>query len=189
MREGPLSALFRRTGEPAEEEEKRPPEQAEAPPSPPPTREEPVREEPVREEPVREEEEARPDVPTPKERLRQAFSSDLPDNMLRRSDPYTRGPAPSGYEGPRPTTAPVLRVIGVGGAGVNAVNRMVDAQVEGVEFLAINTDLQSLQQSAADVTLHIGAGVTKGLGSGSDAELGRQAAMEEYDKIKALLKG
>ena len=59
----------------------------------------------------------------------------------------------------------------------------------GVEFLAVNTDLQSLQQSTADVTVHIGAQVTRGLGSGANAELGRIAAMEEYDKIKSLLKG
>ena len=84
---------------------------------------------------------------------------------------------------------PVLRVVGVGGAGVNAVNRMIEAEVEGVEFIAINTDLQSLQQSTRHVTLHIGAGVTRGLGAGADPELGRQAAMEEYDRIKALLKG
>ena len=67
----------------------------------------------------------------------------------------------------------MIRVVGVGGAGVNAVNRMVEAEVEGVEFLAVNTDLQSLQQSTADVTLHIGAELTRGLGSGSDAEVGR----------------
>ncbi|WP_404827894.1 cell division protein FtsZ [Conexibacter stalactiti] len=87
------------------------------------------------------------------------------------------------------SAGPVLRVVGVGGGGVNAVNRMVEAEVSGVEFLAVNTDLQSLQQSAAHLTLHIGADVTRGLGSGSDPSLGRQAAMEEYDKIKALLKG
>jgi len=80
-------------------------------------------------------------------------------------------------------------VVGVGGAGVNAVNRMVEAEVAGVEFIALNTDLQSLQQSSADVTLHIGADVTRGLGSGSDPELGRSAAMEDHDRIKALLKG
>ena len=85
--------------------------------------------------------------------------------------------------------SPVLRVVGVGGAGVNAVNRMVEAEVEGVEFIAINTDLQSLQQSTADITLHIGPSITRGLGSGSNPDLGRAAAMEEYDKIKALLKG
>jgi cell division protein FtsZ len=66
---------------------------------------------------------------------------------------------------------------------------MVEAQVAGVEFLAVNTDLQSLQQSTADVTLHIGADLTRGLGSGSDAIVGRRAAMEDYDRVKALLKG
>jgi cell division protein FtsZ len=88
-----------------------------------------------------------------------------------------------------PVGAPVIRVVGVGGAGVNAVNRMVEAEVEGVEFLAVNTDLQSLQQSTADVTLQIGAALTRGLGSGSDGNIGRQAAMEDYDRVKALLKG
>jgi cell division protein FtsZ len=83
----------------------------------------------------------------------------------------------------------VLRVVGVGGAGVNAVNRMVEAAVPGVEFVAINTDLQSLQSSNADVTLHIGAELTRGLGSGSDPRVGYRAAYEEQDKIKQLLKG
>jgi cell division protein FtsZ len=104
------------------------------------------------------------------------------------SDPYARSGAPT-FGQALPVGHPVLRVVGVGGAGVNAVNRMVEAQVEGVEFLAINTDLQSLQQSEADVTLHIGQSLTRGLGSGSNPDLGRASAMEEYDKIKALLKG
>ena len=89
----------------------------------------------------------------------------------------------------RPAGGPVLRVVGVGGAGVNAINRMVEAEIEGVEFLAINTDLQSLQQSAAHETLHIGDAITHGLGSGSNPELGRAAAREEYDRIKAMLRG
>jgi cell division protein FtsZ len=84
---------------------------------------------------------------------------------------------------------PVLRVVGVGGAGVNAVNRMIEAGVEGVDFIAINTDLQSLQQSSADTVLHIGNETTRGLGSGSNPDLGRQAAMEQHDQIKGLLKG
>jgi len=84
---------------------------------------------------------------------------------------------------------PVLRVVGVGGAGVNAVNRMVEAEVAGVEFLALNTDLQSLQQSAADRTIHIASEITRGLGSGANPDLGRQAAMDDYDKIKAALRG
>ena len=84
---------------------------------------------------------------------------------------------------------PVIRVVGVGGAGVNAVNRMVEAQIPGVEFMAINTDLQSLQVCVADVTVHIGDEQTRGLGAGSDPELGHRAAFEEQDKIKRLLKG
>src|SRR6185437_5379294 len=96
----------------------------------------------------------------------------------REYDAYPVAPSASG---------PVLRVVGVGGAGVNAVNRMVEADISGVEFLAINTDLQSLQLSAAHETLHIGDAVTRGLGSGSDPDLGRRAARDEYDRIKALL--
>ena len=101
------------------------------------------------------------------------------DEYERREQPYSDGPVGQ----------PRIRVVGVGGAGVNAVNRMVEAEVEGVEFLAVNTDQQSLQQSTADITLHIGAEITRGLGSGSDASVGRQAAMEDYDRVKALLKG
>jgi cell division protein FtsZ len=134
-------------------------------------------------------------VPTPRERLRHAFSSEIPENVMERSarpvmDDYARDhPASTPVGSVGPVGQPVIRVVGVGGAGVNAVNRMVEAEVEGVEFLAVNTDLQSLQQSTADVTLHIGAELTRGLGSGSDAEVGRAAAMEDYDRVKALLKG
>src|SRR5436190_686616 len=90
---------------------------------------------------------------------------------------------------PAPALQPVLRVVGVGGAGVNAVNRMIEAGVEGVDFIAINTDLQSLQQSSADTVLHIGNETTRGLGSGSNPDLGYRAAMEQHDQIKSLLKG
>ncbi len=138
-------------------------------------------------------------IPSPQERLRHAFASDVPDYTVDYPADNTREPAQDVYARadreldvfPPPTTVgrPVLRVVGVGGAGVNAVNRMVEAAIEGVEFVAINTDLQSLQLSAADQTLHIGDGVTRGLGSGSDPELGRRAAREEYDRIKAMLRG
>jgi cell division protein FtsZ len=191
MREGPLAALFRRTEEDGVEEAKTPPEspKAEAPPAPEPPRAEP--------EPQDDEERH---IPAARERLRHVFSSEIPENMLDRppAAPAPAAPPPPArvaredeglYAAPRPVGSPVLRVIGVGGAGVNAVNRMIEAEVEGVEFIAINTDLQSLQQSSAHITLHIGAGVTRGLGSGSNPDLGRQAAMEEYDKIKSLLKG
>ena len=84
---------------------------------------------------------------------------------------------------------PVIKVVGVGGAGVNAVNRMVDARIPGVEFMAVNTDLQSLQLCVADVTVHIGDQQTRGLGAGADPEVGHRSAFEEQDKIKRLLKG
>jgi cell division protein FtsZ len=136
-------------------------------------------------------------VPSPQERLRNAFSSDIPENVLERPaapepprDVYARPERiAESFAPPRAVGTPVLRVVGVGGAGVNAVNRMVEAEIAGVEFMAINTDLQSLQQSAADQTLHIGERITRGLGSGSNPELGRQAAREEYDRIKAMLRG
>ena len=83
----------------------------------------------------------------------------------------------------------VIKVIGVGGGGVNAVNRMIEAEIPGVEFLAFNTDAQSLQQSDAHVKLQLGADITRGLGSGSDPDIGRAAGMEDHDRIKALLKG
>jgi cell division protein FtsZ len=84
---------------------------------------------------------------------------------------------------------PVLRVIGVGGAGVNAVDRMIEAQVQGVEFIAVNTDVQSLEQSSAQTRVHIGSDSTRGLGAGAEPEIGRRAALEQYDELKSLLKG
>src|SRR5436190_20029474 len=72
----------------------------------------------------------------------------------------------------------VIKVVGVGGGGCNAVNRMIDAGLKGVEFIAINTDAQSLLLSDADVKLDIGRQLTRGLGAGSDPEVGRQAAEE-----------
>jgi cell division protein FtsZ len=199
MREGPLAALFRQT-DPTE------PDLSVSPPASPPDeqsdrargrsiqqpeprsarsgRARPGRAEATRRPAAEAPPTAEPDmhVRTPQERLRQAFSSDTPEDLMERA------PARAAAE-EEPDGQPVIRVVGVGGAGVNAVNRMVEAQIAGVEFMAVNTDVQSLQQSTADVTLHIGAELTKGLGSGSDAIVGRQAAMEDYDRVKALLKG
>src|SRR4051812_21369492 len=199
MREGPLADLFRKT----DEQEARPEaEQQPEPQRPEPRREEPRREEARRERPAgrsteaarRAEESdwrAETRIPTPEERLKSVFSSDIPENIMERSPaPRTEiQPEPHHMRSRGPITEPVLRVVGVGGAGVNAVNRMIEAGVEGVEFIALNTDLQSLQQSSADVTLHIGAEVTRGLGSGSNPELGNKAAHESYDLIKQHLKG
>jgi cell division protein FtsZ len=209
MREGPLAALFRRTEEEGLHGEGRPEESAESrPPSAGPAPEEPRRTElrpappsargpegnkradglhggvdarVVAEEPPRH-------IPTPEERLRHVFSSDIPENILDRPGTPTRV-APDPVAQPDPLRGPVLRVVGVGGAGVNAVNRMIEAQVEGVDFIAVNTDVQSLEQSSAQEIVHIGADTTRGLGSGSNPELGRKSALEDYDHLKSLLKG
>jgi cell division protein FtsZ len=214
MREGPLAALFRKTAEdtgagPGEEAQPALPgsePEPERPASPHPSLEAPSAAAPAVEAdraPAEEE-----SVLSPQERLRQVFSADIPENFLERpkAEAPARAPAaPSraheadvyarperiseSFAAPRTIGTPVLRVVGVGGAGVNAVNRMIEAEIAGVEFIAINTDLQSLQQSAAPETLHIGDAITRGLGSGSNPELGRAAAKEEHDRIKAMLRG
>src|SRR6059036_1119330 len=83
----------------------------------------------------------------------------------------------------------VIKVVGIGGGGVNAVNRMIDSGLKGVEFIAINTDAQALLMSDADVKLDIGRELTRGLGAGADPEVGRQAAEEHRDEIEEVLKG
>jgi len=211
MREGPLADLFRSTldeeaepdadgaqpdteaeladeaevpVEPAEPQE----DSAEAPVEERDTEHEPPEPEEVTvyrlEDEVAEAEEA--PRPPSKERLRDIFVEDADGKAptYGRAEPR----AAHGFTSPG-APAPVIRVAGVGGAGVNAVNRMVEAGISGVEFLAINTDLQSLQQSTADVSIHIGGEVTRGLGSGSDPTLGYRAAFEQQDKVKRLLKG
>jgi cell division protein FtsZ len=213
MREGPLADLFRKT-----ETDGLPEAPAPAPGAPMGAhprdpeaagtaafmsrpREEDLHEEPApAPEPPRAERRERQErherrVPSPQERLRAAFSSDIPDDMLTpptaapaARDPYARSQG-GVYGAPMPTGQPILRVVGVGGAGSNAVNRMIEAEVGGVDFIAVNTDLQSLQGSSAPTTLHIGSDLTRGLGSGSDPDLGRQAAMEDADKIKSILRG
>src|ERR1700677_2027067 len=82
-----------------------------------------------------------------------------------------------------------IKVIGVGGGGSNAVNRMIRAKVEGVDFIAANTDLQALKLSQAPVKLQLGAKLTKGLGAGANPEVGRKAALEDTEKILEALDG
>src|SRR5262245_12234982 len=83
----------------------------------------------------------------------------------------------------------VIKVVGVGGGGTNAVNRMVDAGLSGVEFIAVNTDAQALLMADADVKIQVGADVTRGLGAGADPEIGLAAAQESRDELKEALKG
>jgi cell division protein FtsZ len=101
-------------------------------------------------------------------------------------------PAPRIHRAPRPESAAylaVIRVVGVGGGGLNAVNRMIEAGISQVEFIAVNTDIQQLRTCEAPIKLHIGRELTQGLGSGSDPNLGREAAEEAYDQIKHVLRG
>jgi cell division protein FtsZ len=101
-------------------------------------------------------------------------------------------PAPRMRTTPRPDSAAylaVIRVVGVGGAGLNAVNRMIEAGISQVEFIAVNTDIQQLKQCEAPIKLHIGRDLTQGLGSGADPDVGRRAAEEAEDQIKHVLRG
>jgi cell division protein FtsZ len=115
-------------------------------------------------------------------------------------EPYT--PPASRFVTPMPESPPrlhvagdvasylaVIRVVGVGGAGINAVNRMMDAGIAQVDFVAVNTDAQQLELSDAPVKIHIGESITQGLGSGSDPETGRRAAEEGYDHVRSALRG
>jgi cell division protein FtsZ len=107
-------------------------------------------------------------------------------------EPALPEPVPRLHLAPRSdasTYLAVIRVVGVGGAGLNAINRMVDAGVNEVEFMAVNTDMQQLRMSDAPVKIHIGRDLTQGLGSGADPEVGRRAAEESYDQIKNALRG
>jgi cell division protein FtsZ len=83
----------------------------------------------------------------------------------------------------------VIKVVGIGGGGVNAVNRMIEVGLKGVEFIAINTDAQALLMSDADVKLDVGRELTRGLGAGANPEVGRKAAEDHKDEIEEVLKG
>jgi cell division protein FtsZ len=202
MREGPLAELFRATeaaqrqkeGAPAEEpaaaEPEQPKQQAAAPEQP---LERTVEHVPdfVAEEAAKAKEPA-PAAP----RQPKAKAEPQPERLYE--PPASRFLEPMPEPAPRLNLVPradsaaylaVIRVVGVGGAGLNAVNRMMDAGISQVDFVAVNTDAQQLQLSDAPVKLHIGRDLTQGLGSGSDPETGRRAAEESVDQIKNALRG
>jgi len=113
---------------------------------------------------------------------------------MRERRPYMRGTGASIKEGREmPETATnylaVIKVVGVGGGGTNAINRMIESGLKGVEFVAINTDAQALLMSDADVKVYIGGNITRGLGAGSNPEVGEQAALENRDAIAEAIKG
>src|SRR5438270_10173219 len=182
MREGPLAELFRATEAahqhaPPEPEPKR---SGRAKPKPAPDPDQPTVEHAPPFEPVSE-------PPAP---VRRAPRRREPP-AVRYLEPVPE-PAPRLHRAPRPETAAylaVIRVVGVGGAGLNAIDRMIDAGINQVEFVAVNTDIQQLQMSDAPAKIHIGRELTHGLGSGAEPKVGRAAAHEGYDQIKHALRG
>ena len=209
MREGPLAELFRAT-EAAQRQAEQAPEAA----PPAPTPEEP-QEKTVEHVPDFAKEEPRAAAPTPAPSEPAAPPVSVPRGEPKAAAAAPPAPPPQKeqqpvYEPPvtryevMPEPAPrleyavprdsasylaVIRVVGVGGAGLNAVNRMIDAGISQVEFVAVNTDMQQLQLSDAPVKIHIGRELTQGLGSGAEPDIGRRAAEESYDQIKNALRG
>jgi cell division protein FtsZ len=129
--------------------------------------------------------------PDPPPQMRAAPASAPPPPVTRYVEPLPEQPArlhraPLSDAG---SYLAVIKVVGVGGAGLNAVNRMIDAGISQVEFIAVNTDIQALHMSDAPVKIHIGRDLTQGLGSGAEPEVGRAAAEEGYDQLKQALRG
>src|SRR5579862_6336899 len=209
MREGPLAELFRATEAAQRQAEGRPeePEQAHAPEAAEPDErtvdhvpswEEATRvEPPPAPEPV-----AGPPAPAPRVEPRPEPAPEPPPQIARvpapPPPPVTHYLEPLPEQPARLHRAPlrdsgaylaVIKVVGVGGAGLNAVNRMIDAGISDVEFIAVNTDIQALHMSDAPVKIHIGRELTNGLGSGAEPEIGRLAAEEGYDQLKNALRG
>src|ERR1051325_5834895 len=199
MREGPLAELFRAPEAAQRQAEKEGrTEEPQPEPTPAPTPVEPP-EQTVEHVPEWMEE-AAPQPPAP-EPVRLPERKPEPKPEPKAAPPPAREPERPRLE-PLPEPPPrlhrvpepgayiaVIRVVGVGGAGLNAVNRMIDADISQVEFVAVNTDIQQLQTSDAPVKIHIGRDLTEGLGSGADPDLGRRAAEEAYDQIKRALRG
>jgi cell division protein FtsZ len=168
MREGPLAELFRAT-EASQRRAQEEPSGAETPAAAP--------------EPAPASEPTRVIAPPPapaarEERPAARWLEPLPESPAR----LERARDGSSY-------LAVIRVVGVGGAGMNALDRMMDAGITQVEFIAVNTDIQQLQMSDAPTKIHIGSELTEGLGSGADPEIGRLAAEDGYDQLKRALRG
>jgi cell division protein FtsZ len=206
MREGPLAELFKATeaAQRQAERERTGQESADAPTvehaapepasPPPPAEREPEREPVTSSSDASAIEPAAPPPPAP--RSEPAPQPASPARVERSYEPPPAAamvePAPRIHRAPRPESAAylaVIRVVGVGGGGLNAVNRMIEAGISQVEFIAVNTDIQQLRTCEAPIKLHIGRELTQGLGSGADPNLGREAAEEAYDQIKHVLRG
>ncbi len=171
MREGPLAELFRAT-EAAQRQAEKEGRKEDAAPAPSPA--EPP-EQTVEHVPEWEQEAASAPPPPEPVRLPERSPEPTRERPQPRLEPLPE-PPPRLHRVPEPGAyIAVIRVVGVGGAGLNAVNRMIDADLAQVEFVAVNTDIQQLQTSDAPVKIHIGRDLTEGLGSGADPDLGRRA--------------
>ncbi len=185
MREGPLAELFRATEAAQRQAEGQPPAE-EAPPAQEPE-ERTVEHVPTWEETAR----TAPAAPPPPQPVPPVAAPPPPPPAARYVEPMPEAP-PRLYRAPSADTGAylaVIKVVGVGGAGLNAVNRMIDAGISEVDFVAVNTDMQALHMSDAPQKIHIGRELTGGLGSGADPEVGRRSAEEGYDQIKHALRG
>src|SRR4051812_530667 len=183
MREGPLAELFRAT-EAAQKQGAPPPEQTQLPEPP----DETVEYTPEEREELVGETQAAPPEPEIPSRLSEPTPATELVRDTRWLEPLPDHPARLERAPDSPYLA-VIRVVGVGGAGLNALDRMIDAGISQVEFVAVNTDMQQLQMSDAPVKIHIGEELTQGLGSGADPGVGRDAALEGHDQIKRALRG
>jgi len=188
MHEGPLAELFRATEASQTSLRSAPATRPawEVEPEPAPTELLSVVPDPV-DEP---EPEAAPE-PLEETMLQPPEPAEEPDErpLARWFEPLPESPArlerPRGNE----SYLAVIRVVGVGGAGLNALDRMIDAGITQVDFIGVNTDIQQLQVCDVPAKIHIGSDLTEGLGSGADPEIGRRAAEESYDQLKRALRG
>ena len=189
MREGPLAELFRATEAAQRQESEHREGGDELPASQVAT--ETQQPEPQQHEPPQREPERRPPVPTPLSTLQPEVEiAPEPERPSARwLEPLPANPARLERARENTSYLAVIRVIGVGGAGLNALDRMMDAGITQVDFVAVNTDIQQLQMSDAPTKLHIGSELTEGLGSGAIPEIGRRSAEEAYDQIKRTLRG
>ena len=201
MHEGPLAELFKAT-EAAQRQQEREVAGAPAPAEEP--HESTVEHVPTWEDEVETPAPPRPDPQPEPAPEPEPIPDPLPEPAPMPAPPTIPEPPVTRYFEPMPEPAPRLsharigtlgsylakiQVVGVGGAGLNAVNRMIDAGINQVDFVAVNTDLQQLQISDAETKIHIGRDLTQGLGSGSEPTVGHKAAEEGYDQIKHALRG
>jgi cell division protein FtsZ len=177
LREGPLAELFRATEAAQRQQQHEQQELPAEPPVSPPAAAKKAAKKPT---PIRAVA-APPPVSEPPAEERH--------KLARWLDPLPDQPARLEHGRDSASYLAVIRVVGVGGAGLNAVDRMIDSGITQVDFIAVNTDIQQLQMSDAPTKIHIGSELTEGLGSGADPEIGRRAADDGYDAIKRALRG